>query len=176
MSYRRLTLLLTLLVSTSGIQAQSQDDAAIAKQFVGMWRLASWTKLYEGDKSEQEPRSVSYLIYTDSDHMCWVAMDPDRTPWASPDEPTEAEELAAFRGLGTYCGTVEINVAEGYVVHHVEIGRQPNAVGTDRKRWFVFDGSDRLTLRVNADELVPPMIDNFLVWERVTDDHDFSLD
>jgi hypothetical protein len=92
-------------------------------------------------------------------------MDPSRPTWTA--DPTEAEELTAFRGLGAYCATVELNTNEGFVIHHVEIAKGPNAVGIERKRWFEFDGPDRLNLRVEPTENVPPLVESALVWERV---------
>ena len=97
--------------------------------------------------------------------MCWVAMAPSRPTWAA--DPTEAEESAAFRGLGAYCGAVELNADDGFVIHHVEIAKLPSAVGIERKRWFEFDGPDRLNLRVEPTENVPPLVESVLVWERV---------
>ena len=157
--------IIIVAVVASAAFAQSTSGSNVQQQFIGIWRLVSWTQEYDDGTTRQEPRSESYLIYTDTGHMCWVAMDPLRPKWTA--DPTEADELAAFRGLGTYCATVEINADEGYVIHHVEIARSPNAVGIERKRWFEFDGPDRLNLRVEPTENVPPLVESALVWERV---------
>ena len=97
--------------------------------------------------------------------MCWVAIDPNRPQWK--DDPTPGEESEAYRGMGAYCATVEVNAAEGYVIHHVEIAKSPNAVGIERKRWFEFDGVNRLKLRVEPSENLSPLVESRLVWERV---------
>ena len=81
--------------------------------------------------------------------------------------PTPAEALSAITGLGAYCGTYEVNVGEGFVLHHVEMEKSPNAVGTTRKRFFTFNGPDQVVLRVDPSELVPPRTDVTVVWNRV---------
>jgi len=159
-----LVMLLTAAVSNTAL-SQSADKPQSAHQFVGMWRLVSWTKEYDDGTVKQDPRSESYIIYTDNGRMCWVAMDPNRPNLS--ENPTEAEEATAYRGFGGYCAVVEIDLEDGYVVHHVDIARTPNAVGIDRKRWFQFDGPDRLHLRVDPTENVAPLIESSLVWERI---------
>jgi len=157
-------LILTVAASNSATP-QSANQSVSEQQFLGMWRLASWTKEYDDGTTKQDPRSESYIIYTETGRMCWVAMDPRRPELTA--KPTEAEEAIAFRGLGAYCATVEINLDDGYVIHHVEIAKSPNAVGIERKRWFEFEGPDRLHLRVEPTENVLPLVESALVWERV---------
>ena len=41
-------------------------------------------------------------------------------------------------------------------------------VGIDRKRWFKFEGPNRVALRVDTAELNPPVVESPLIWERVT--------
>ena len=144
---------------------QSSSHVDAKEQFIGIWRLASWEKEYEDGSTRSDPRSGSYIIYTDTGHMCWVAMDPNRSKWS--EEPTQEQKLEAYDGLGAYCASVEVNLEEGYVIHHVELAKSPNAVGIQRKRWFNFEGRDRLHLRGEPSENVLPLIDSRLVWERV---------
>jgi hypothetical protein len=151
------------LNSTS--HAQSQDD--LARQFVGMWRLVSWPQRLADGTTRQDARSVAYLIYTDTGHMCYVAMNPNRPRWKSESAPTPEEALSGITGLGAYCATVEIHAREGFVVHHVEIERSPNIVGRARKRWFTFQGTNRVSLRIDRPELTSPVVESTLIWERV---------
>lgn len=51
--------------------------------------------------------------------------------------------------------------------HDVEISTFPNSVGAIRKRWFTFEGPDRLSLRVDTPELTSGVVEGTLVWERV---------
>jgi hypothetical protein len=69
--------------------------------------------------------------------------------------------------LYAYCGTVEVHRAEGFVLHHVEIDKVPNVVGRTLERWFTFETSDRLRLSVDTAELIPPIVADELLWERV---------
>ena len=117
--------ILALLGSTS-FQAQgpSQDEAAITRQFIGMWRLVSWPQRLADGTTRQNPLSASYIIYTDTSpiRMCWVAMNPDRPKWnlggrnpfSGGYAPTPEEVGSAFAGLGAYCSTVEVHAKEGF--------------------------------------------------------------
>ena len=82
--------------------------------------------------------------------------------------PTPAEASSGIAGLGAYCAAVEVHAKEGFVLHRVEVDKTPNMIGTTRKRWFAFEGPDRVALSVDAAENTPPVIDTRLIWERVT--------
>jgi hypothetical protein len=144
-----------------------RSSDGLPKQFVGTWRLASWTlRLADGTMSP-DPKTVAYLIYSEAGRMCYVSMKPDRPKWKLETAPTSEEALSAITGLSAYSAAVEVHEAEGFVIHHVDVERVPNVVGRKRKRWFRFDGPNRLTLRVDAAELVAPVVESTLVWERV---------
>jgi hypothetical protein len=161
-----LTILLVLaaLIGTS-FHPHAQSEDVIAGQFVGMWRLVSWPQRLADGTTRQNPASVAYIVYTDTSRMCYVGMDPNRPKWKSETAPTTDEALSGIMGLGAYCGTVEVHAKEGFVVHHVEIDISPNRVGRDRKRWFTFQGPNRVSLRVDAP--APPFVESTLIWERV---------
>ena len=160
-----------VLVSSAlvGSPSFAQSPGAVEKQFVGMWRLVSWPQRLADGTTRQDPRSVAYIIYTDTGHMCSVGMAPDRARWRSETAPTESEALLAMGGAGlyAYCAKVEVHAAEGFVLHHVEIDKSPNAVGRTRKRWFTFQGPNRVALRIDTPELTPPLVESTLIWERV---------
>jgi hypothetical protein len=112
-----LTVVVALGALNSTSYAQSQDD--IAKQFVGMWRLVSWPQRLADGTMRQNPLSVGYIIYTDTNHMCYVSMNPNRPKWNSARAPTESEALSGMgnTGFSAYCATVEIHANEGFVLH-----------------------------------------------------------
>jgi hypothetical protein len=143
----------------------AQDD--VAGRFVGMWRLASWQQRLADGTVRQPANSVAYIIYTDTGHMCYVAMNPNRPKWASERAPTPEEALSGITGFGSYCARVEVHAKEGFVLHHVEIEKTPNIVGRTRKRWFTFEGPDRVSLRVDRAELAPGIAESTLTWQRV---------
>jgi hypothetical protein len=169
---RRLLVLAVVFVVGNGILSQpshAQSDDAIATQFVGIWRLVSWSQRLADGTTRQSPLSVGYIIYTDTNRMCYVSMAPNRPAWKSETAPTESEALS---GMGNpafyaYCAGVEVHPIEGFVLHHVEIDKVPNLVGRTRKRWFTFDGPNRVMLRIDPSELGPPLVESTLTWERV---------
>ena len=159
---------LSLLVGTRfETHAQPQDDVSIAKQFVGMWRLVSWPQRLADGTTRQNPIRIAYIIYTDTGYMCFVGMNQNRPRWKLETAPTPEEALSGITGFGAYCSTVEIHAKEGFVVHHVEIDSIPNIVGRARKRWFTFQGPNRVALRIDPPENNPPVVESTLIWERV---------
>jgi hypothetical protein len=156
---------ISLLPLGMATDASAQADAA--RRLVGMWRLASWEQRLTDGTTRQPANSVAYIIYTDTGHMCYVAMNPNRAKWGSERAPTADEALSGITGFGGYCARVEVHPQEGYVLHHVEIEKTPNIVGRTRKRWFTFDGPDRVSLRVERAELAPGVAESILTWERV---------
>ncbi len=139
-----------------------------AEQFVGLWRLVSWENRHTDGTTTQDPRSVSYLIYTDTGQMAYLSMDPNRPKWVDWRSPTGPEAIAAIMGVGAYSATVEVHADEGYILHHVELEKVPNNVGITRKRLFTFEGPDRLVLRLDPEELAPSILETALTWERVS--------
>src|ERR1700722_10166013 len=101
-----ISMLLAFGLLNSMSYAQSQDD--IAKQFVGMWRQVSFPERLANGTTRHNPLSVAYIIYTDTGHMCYVGMTPNRPRWKSAVAPTPEEALSGFPGSYSYCGTVEI--------------------------------------------------------------------
>jgi len=99
--------------------------------------------------------------------MCATIMNPDRPAWRSR-RPDDGEVRAAFEGLVAYCGTYDLHAAEGFVVHHVDVEKSPASVGIARKRWFRFEGPNRLTLRVDPPENAAGIVESVLEWERVS--------
>lgn len=164
----KIKLLITLTASFLCVQflsAKSTEDNKPEQRFIGMWSLVSWEKEYSDGSIKRDPKTKSYLIYTDTGHVCWVATDPNREQWTA--QPTQAQKAEAFDGLGLYCAEVEINMEKGYVIHHLDLARSQNAVGEKLKRWFSFEGDDRLLLRVEPSENKPPLVESRLVWKRV---------
>ena len=49
-----------------------------------------------------------------------------------------------------------------------EISQNPNIVGKASRRWYSFQGPDRMSLRVDAAELTKPVVETLFIWERVT--------
>jgi hypothetical protein len=158
--------LLVLAQSSSVLQAQSKNE--IAKQFAGMWRLVSNPQRLADGTTREGSNSVAYAFFdSDASHMCFVSMNPNRPRWKAEATPTPEEALSAIKGFGAYCGTVEIHAKEGFIIRNYEINQTPNAVGKVTKRWYTFQGPNRMSLRIDAAELNSPMVENTLIWERI---------
>jgi len=161
------SILLAFAALTTASRAQSPD--ALARQFAGMWRLVSNPQRLADGTTRQAANSAAYAFFdARASHMCFISMNPARPQWKSETAPTPEEALSAIRGFGAYCATIEIHPKEGFLLRQYDINQNPNAVGKTTKRWYKFDGANRLTLRVDPSELTPPVVDNTLTWERVT--------
>jgi len=160
------SILLALGELTSTARAQSQEDAA--KKLAGMWRLVSNPQRLADGTTREGSNSVGYAFFdANGTHMCFLSMNPSRPKWKSETAPTPEEGLSAIRGLGAYCATIEIHPKEGFMIRHYEINQNPNAVGRTTKRWYTFEGMNRMSLRVDSSELNPPVVETTFVWERV---------
>jgi hypothetical protein len=162
-----LVVLGSLAAAIAHLHAQSDEPAAL---LVGAWRLVSHQQRLADGTTRDHPLSVGYLRYTDTGYMCAALMNPSRPKWnvARPLTMTtdDSEASSALAGFDGYCSAVEIK-ADGSVSHHVEVLARPNLVGTVRKRWFNFMGRNRVALRVDGAELLPPVVEQTLVWARV---------
>ena len=160
-------LLLATLVSVGGSLSGQVADPAVSR-LVGTWRVVSWEHRFADGTVTQDPKTVAFLMYSEGGRMCYVSMDPNRPEWESTRSPTLSEAHSSIVGLGAYCARVEIQAAEGFVLHHVEVDRVPNSVGITRKRSFEFRGPDELVLSVDPAELPPNQTAMNLVWQRVS--------
>jgi hypothetical protein len=158
--------LLVVMAMSDAPRAQSARD--VERQFIGTWRLVSWTQRLADGTTRPDPRNVGYIIYTEAGYMCYASMASNRPAWASENAPTGAEAVATLGApFNAYCARVEVHADEGFVLHHVEVDKVPNIVGRTRKRWFTFQGPNRVALRIDAAELTAPVVESTLVWERV---------
>ena len=162
------SVLLVLTTLSRPSHAQSTDD--IARQLSGMWRLTANTQRLADGTTRQGTNGVPNIGYAFFDatgsHMCFLMMTPNRPLWAGP-APTPEEGLAALRGINAYCATLEIHAREGFMDRRYDINQNPNAVGRVTRRWFSFEGADRMTLRVDDAELTKPVVETLFIWERV---------
>ncbi|MGH9202235.1 MAG: lipocalin-like domain-containing protein [Vicinamibacterales bacterium] len=172
LQFGRVTALVTL-VTTAGCgtaleaQASEQTEVAVATQLLGAWRLVNWTQRLADGSERPAQTDTGYLIYTSGNRMCAMLMDSRRPKWAPGAPATVADAVARSAGYISYCGSVQINAKEGFILHHVDVERNPNNIGTTRKRWFRFPGPDVLRLSIDAAELQSGVKESVLVWQRV---------
>jgi hypothetical protein len=137
---------------------------------LGAWRLitfefrkASGDVIYPyGEKARGS------LIYTESGRYSAQLMRSDRPRFAIGDQMkgTSSEIEANYKGSISYFGTYQVDVENGFIIHHVESSIFPNMEGTDQKRFFEFS-EDRLQLTTQLINLGGDKAVGVLLWRRV---------
>jgi hypothetical protein len=134
--------------------------------FVGAWRLVSWTSTAGGRTNFPfDADAKGLLVYTADGQMSVFLSRSNRSAFARPESNagTADEKVAAFDSCFAYAGTFP--VVEGRVMHRLEHCTFPNWIGTEQVRFVRFEG-DRLILET------PPLPSGSgnavsrLVWER----------
>ena len=149
------------------------NKSDIASKFIGTWRLASVeARRPNGEIAPMPARygtnPVGYIMYDNTGHVAVQRMRPDRPKFAinDMDKGTPEELKAAWEGYSAYLGTYEINEAEGFVVHHVEISSFPNYVGSDEKRFYELS-DDTLVLKPPQRQVGNEQLNMRITWQRV---------
>jgi len=164
---RRMTIALVLAAAFSaGAFAQTQKDKDAAQRFVGAWRLVSWTERLADGTTRQAATDVGYLMFAEGGRMCATLANSKRAPWSGAPRTLE-EATARTTGYVSYCAQYDVHAQEGFVTYTEDLDLNPGTVGVVRKRWFAFDGSDRLKLTIDAAERSAALQDSSLIWERV---------
>jgi hypothetical protein len=149
--------------------AAAQSPAPPRNPLVGTWSLVSTMETLPNGTVRPDaqvgPMPKGYMIYTAENRMCAQFTNPARPQWKSTTEPTYEELKSMVDFMGAYCSRYEVNVAEGYVLHHVEIDRVPNFSNQTRRRNFRFEGPDRLIL--TATPAPPGLAALTITWQRV---------
>ena len=124
-------------------------DPADAAKFIGSWRLKSWLITNSINDHQTEPFGTDpngLIQYTVNGWMSAAVCRNQRQRFepAIPLRKQNEQTLAqAYKSYFHYAGPWRL---EGdTVIHSVEMSLNPNMVGTEQYRRFVFDG-DRLTL------------------------------
>jgi len=151
------------------LSVAAQTPGPSRNPLVGTWALVSTIITLPDGSLRPDPQvgptPKGYMIYGDANRMCAQFTNPARPQWSSTTEPTRDELKSTIDFMGAYCGRYEVNVAEGYVTHSVEIDRVPNFSSQVRRRNFRLEGSDRLIL--NAVPPPPGMAALTITWQRV---------
>jgi hypothetical protein len=141
---------------------------AVAQKFHGAWQFVSSIQTLADGSQRPVPgyglTGQGNIIYTPEGRMMVFIMDPARALFAEEAHPSEAEFRAATKGFLAYGGRYEVNAAEGYVLHHVDLEPSPNRVGITLKRFFAFVG-DLLILKA-APPLPAGVVEYAVTWRR----------
>ena len=144
-------------------------DDRIAAALVGAWRLVSWTIEYPANGRVTQPFGAApegLLMYLSDGHMTAAIQRPGRARLtrADPNAVSDAEKAAAFAGYFHYAGTW--SVADGHVVHAVELAMNPNLIGTRQVRHVALEGA-RLELGAEEPLEAPGQVRRHrIVWRR----------
>jgi Lipocalin-like domain len=164
-----LVLIAVASISCLSRHASAQSGPSGQAQLIGTWRFVSATQLLTDGTSRPDPQTgangAGYLMYTETGHMCAVIAKAERPAWRAPASPSDSAVRQAFNGLVAYCGTYDVDAAEGSVTHHIEVDREPQLTGTNRKRFFTRSGA-QLVLRA-ALPLPDGVREWTIVWQRV---------
>lgn len=167
MTSKRIVVALILAAAfDSGALAQTPGDKEAAQRFVGAWRLVSWTERLADGTTRHPATDVGYLMFAEGGEMCATLADSKRAPWSGAPKTLE-EAVARTTGYISYCAKFDVHAQEGFVTYTEDLDLNPRTVGVVRKRWFAFDGPDRLKLTIDAAERAANLQDSSLIWERV---------
>lgn len=127
--------LLCVLAMTSSTETQS-DAARVKQQFVGSFKLISYTSFDANGAATLLPYTVGQISYDAAGRMSAQLMRSERE--RLPQRPSEAERAAAYSGFISYFGHYEVDPVKRTVTHHVEGAMSPNMVGSPLVRYFEF--------------------------------------
>jgi hypothetical protein len=158
--------------SWGGLALTNRRSATSVKEkFIGTWKLLSWKIEQAGELIDSSfgPNPAGWIMYQRDGRMSVNIMRSDRSKFASNNltEATSEEIKSGFEGYFSYCGSYDVNVPKGFIIHHLELSAFPNWVGTDQKRYFEFSG-DRLTLKTPPFTLSGRDQVHRLIWERLS--------
>jgi hypothetical protein len=133
------------MTNKSAPGASASKPHGDASKLISTWRLVDHLQELVETGEKQYPRGrdpKGFLTYT-ADGRFHVLNVPGERRRPKGVSPTDEEALALFKGLTAYAG--RYSVADGKVIHHVEISWNESWTGTDQERRFTLDG-DRLTI------------------------------
>jgi hypothetical protein len=162
-----LLLVLLILVPAMGQEnglAQSKTD------LVGTWKLVSAS--YTTDKGQVVKDAygrnpTGFLTYTADGRMMAIIASGGRKPLSVANQVTApaSERAEAFSTITAYAGWY--SVADGKVIHHVEVSAVQNEVNTDKVRTIAKLDGKRVTLRMPGSRAGEKFTGE-LVWERIS--------
>jgi hypothetical protein len=145
------------------------DLTDVHRRFSGFWHFDRLERRDQAGQALPVERTWvdGFIIYTSSGHMAVHLVRPDRQPFAD-GRPTAEEATAAIRTYISYFGPYTIHADDGYVVHHRSGCWFPSCMDTDAQRFYEF-GDGTLTLQPPAREVDGEMVQDSLVWKRISE-------
>jgi Lipocalin-like domain/Domain of unknown function (DUF4440) len=158
--------------SGGGAPIAQGGRSSAAAQLVGTWRLVSRTVTNADGERIAEPalgeKPEGYLVYDGNGHVAAQLMRPGRTAAQMKNcgaVPAKAQNNSTtVCGYDAYFGTYKL--ADGGVVHHLELALSPDDIGKDIHRSFVIAG-DQLTITFPTTLPEGKTVTRTVLWERV---------
>src|SRR5579859_2398480 len=129
-----------LVVIVAPVLAES-NPKAIAKRFIGSWRLVS----IEGGAPAADPNDppTGIIMYDTTGHMAVQISRNSKRPgfMNGASQATTEQKAAAFSAYTAYYGTFWVDPAAGTVTHHFEGSITPGLIGHDNVRYYEFKGN-----------------------------------
>jgi hypothetical protein len=131
---------------------QAESARRLADALIGAWQLVRWTIEYPGTDRVTQPfgsHPQGLLLYSADGYMSAALQKRDRPALSRADVHgvSDAEKAAAFASYLHYAG--RWHVADGCVVHDVDLAMNPNLLGTRQVRRASLEGE---TLELTAEE------------------------
>ena len=139
------------------------------RRFIGFWKFVQLDRTDDSGAAMPVERTYEdgFIIYAASGHMAVHLVRPGREPFAD-GRPTAEEASATMRTYISYFGPYTIHADDGYIVHHRSGCWFPSCMDTDAQRFYEF-GERTLTLQPPAREVDGSMVQDSLVWERMSE-------
>jgi len=139
---------------------------------VGVWKLVSCDAIRAVDVRLPiyGKHPIGLLYYDATGNMSVHIMKSDRRHSSSNTKfgATESEMKAAYEGYEAYFSRYTLDTERQTISHRVVGSLFPNWTGTVQRRYYAFDGNDRLILSTQPIGSTPmhgPIVE--LVWERI---------
>ena len=158
--------------SGSGAPVAQGGGSSAAAQLVGTWRLTSRMVTNAEGERIAEPllgeKPEGYLIYDASGHVAAQLMRPGRTAAQMKNCGAAIIKVennsTSVCGYDAYFGTYKL--ADGGIVHHMDLALSPDDIGKDIHRSFVIAG-DQLTITFPTRLPDGRTVTRTVMWERV---------
>ena len=99
------------------------------------------------------------MFDTDAGHMCFLSIDPNRPQWKS--ETTPEERLSVTRALASRSARKRALYSD--ITRSIKTPTQSARLASGG----TFQGTNRMSLRIDTPELNSPVVESTLIWERV---------
>ena len=158
--------------SGDGSSVAQSGGSSVAAQLVGTWRVMSRMVTNADGERVAEPvlgeKPEGYLTYDASGHVAAQLMRPGRTAAQMKncgESLVKAQNNSTSAcGYDAYFGTYKL--ADGGIVHHLEVALSPEDIGKDIHRSFVI-ADDQLTITFPTTLPDGRTVTRTVLWERV---------